>query len=325
MTKKYSLLQKIIHEPQQLDIHQLIYLLETMRPLNPRFGKNIDPHRDVIKVVAHPETSPSSTVIESLQLMKTGRPKLSSNIFSLVNLNAPLPEPFKELILERLKAKDTAMMAFLDVFHHRLMALYHLFQAKRFPHLSHKKSYHSPAGVVMRYLSGYQLSSVKQQALFFDCLWRQSRSLQGLLLMLNGLTNITFQVMPHQGSWKRAPNTDGSYLCTRQEKHNVLGQSLILGTGTWDQNAGFDLLADNLSFEQIKHFVPFKNPKLGGSTYTLLKKSLRQYLGTLPKVSLCLRLKNDDNQATTLNGKQGLGFNTWLAGDPPEQTKIVVN
>src|SRR5262249_11872557 len=120
--------------PASFEFLQAVRLLEMLaRPADPDVEPA--PLGDVVRFRASFDLSFAPSEVRGLRRPATGgRPAGQTGPFCAAGgAVAPPPTSFTEEILERLRQHDTAVAAFFDIFHHRLMSLlYRIHKVHRF-------------------------------------------------------------------------------------------------------------------------------------------------------------------------------------------------
>lgn len=321
---KKSLPEQVIESPAYFDFDQLIYILETMRSKANPLGIANEPQKEAARIRSNPVMHQEHGEISKVEVFNTisTLPEIYTNFLNLIGINGPLPLPYTEIILERLKNKDKAALHFLDVFNHRLVSLWHKLRKKNYPHLYRSLPKDTPIGKVVTDLSGFSPIDNINHTVFFDYYWRRSRSLISLLNLIQGFFKIQVKITPFQGCWRIIQENYGSKIGVKKGQYNLLGKTSILGLRAWDQSAGFLITLPSLTWAEVQEFLPFEDKKLGGSNFEKLKKILHGFIGIQPKVFLNVNLMEAENKGATLNSKFALGLNSWIKGNNPETARV---
>ena len=146
--------------------------------------------------------------------------KMSVNFLGLLGPNGPLPLHITEYALDRLRAQDPTLVAFLNVFHHRMLSLFYRAWAV------HQKSVDLDRPTGRRFTdyigsfiglgtSGMQKRDEVDDAakLYFSGrLGAQTKNAEGLSAILNEYFGIPVKIEPFTGQWITAVEaTDPQY------------------------------------------------------------------------------------------------------------------
>jgi type VI secretion system protein ImpH len=230
-------------------------------------------------------------------------------------VDGPLPTSFTEAILERLKHHDDAAAAFLDIFHHRLIALLYRIRQLHTPALA---SVAPERTAIARYLfsaMGLGLESIARQVSapaellrYAGLLATRPRSAKGLTVLLCDYFDVPVTVEQFVGEWC-ALQPDQRTAIGSSGRNNHLGQTTTVGSRVWIQDAGIRLRIGPLDYDAFAGFLP------GGQAHRTLAELVRIYAGASLHVGLCLVVKPEEVQPTRL-GASRLGWSSWLLGRP---------
>jgi len=112
-------------DPTAFEFFQAVRLLERARGGQRRVGGFGDPDDEVARFSAHPSTAFPASEIQALELPPGAPARLSVNFLGLIGPLGVLPYHYTLLVVERLRARDRALQAFLDIFNHRITSLFY--------------------------------------------------------------------------------------------------------------------------------------------------------------------------------------------------------
>lgn len=312
-----SLEEQIETVPYEFDFHQAVRLLEKMRPESTPLGEGSNPLKEALSIESRVTLSPSGADIYSLAPSSTDKPPLLTiNFLGLAGIQGPLPMPYTELLLERLRHKDTSFKDFLDIFNHRLASFWHRMRKKIALGIAQVRPDQTPAGKVFLDLVGIEPHplrnriSIPDQALlsYAPAFWKRPRSLVGLQRLLRSYFDLPITVSQFQGSWQFAQERDLTRIGVRENgQHQVLGRSAVLGKRSWHQTAGITVHIPALTYKQ---FIRFQQET--ALEYMALRDLTYFYIGEGQQVHITFALQREHIEPTRLNRAFGLGRNTWL-------------
>lgn len=323
---KKSLPEQVLESPTAFDFDQLVYIIESLRSNADSLGEGHEPAKEAVRIRANPIMHHESGEIGSLETVNTvsNLPEVYTNFLNLIGINGPLPLPYTEMMLERLKAKDKAGIHFLDIFNHRLISLWHRLRKKTYPQLYKAVPCKTPIGKVAENLSGFAPLEELPHTIFFDHYWRRSRSIYALLHMIQRFFSLTATATAFEGGWRVIEKNEGSKVGFKQGAFNVLGKTSVLGLRSWEQSAGFSINLPALGWTGVQQFLPFQDASFGGGNAQKLKKLILGLMGSQPTVFVNIKLKSEENSGIKLNSKFALGWNSWLQGNNPDIAKVKV-
>ncbi|MBX9804892.1 MAG: type VI secretion system baseplate subunit TssG [Alphaproteobacteria bacterium] len=312
-----SLEEQIEKTPYEFDFHQAIRLLEKMRPEAHPLGEGSNPLKEAVSIESRVTLSPSGADIQSLTLSETDKPPvLTVNFVGLAGIQGPLPTPYTELLMERLRHKDTSFKDFLDMFNHRLASFWHRMRKKIVLGIAQVRPDKTPAGKVFLDLVGIESEplrnrlAVSDQALlsFAPAFWKRPRSMVGLQRMLRSYFGLPIVVSQFQGGWQRPPEKDWTRIGVRElAQHQVLGKSAVLGQRSWQQTTGIALHIPPLTYKQ---YISFQQET--ALEFTALRDLTYFYIGLGQTVDVTFAVHREEIAPTLLNRQFGLGRTTWM-------------
>jgi type VI secretion system protein ImpH len=246
-------------------------------------------------------------------------PELTVAFLGLAGALGPLPRPFAQQVADRARVGDTAQRDFLDIFHHRLLALlYRVRQARRVGLELGRPETHEVAGY-LRALLGLEGEAIRR------CLGRSDRwllryagllarrpcSLVALETLLSDFFGVRVRGRPLRGAWQAVDEE----LWTRlgpTGSNQRLGQGAMLGTRFWDPKAGLTLVLGPLGWRHFLRLLP------GRRGFTALHALTRFALGPGLRVGVELRVAPGEVPALPLSACGGvrLGWSSWLLQRP---------
>jgi len=248
--------------------------------------------------------------------------EMSVNFMGLAGCLGPLPKPYTELILNRVREKDTAFRDFLDIFNHRLISL--IYRVRKIYRIGF--DLHSPEksrfsdylfsfmGMGTKGLRGRM--KVKDRALLFytGLLTQQPRSMTGLKAVISDYFNVRVQGNQLCGQW-HAIDEDQLSRIGSSGQNRRLGIDTVAGSRVWDQQSKFELEIGPLTFEELYDFLPEV-----GTAFVPLYELTRFYAGTEFDFDFILLVSPDKDIEPRLGRPKGpiLGRTSWLKRTKPD-------
>ncbi|HOJ14501.1 MAG TPA: type VI secretion system baseplate subunit TssG [Deltaproteobacteria bacterium] len=119
--------ERLFARPGHFSFFEAVHLLELFSGRPGGLGTEASPAREPVRFKVRPSLVFPASEIASLEPGGDGSPpEMEVTFMGLVGPSGVLPHWYTELALERLRQKDGAMAAFLDIFHHRLVTLFYL-------------------------------------------------------------------------------------------------------------------------------------------------------------------------------------------------------
>ncbi|MGH9350087.1 MAG: type VI secretion system baseplate subunit TssG [Vicinamibacterales bacterium] len=312
-TDAVAFLTALADAPYRYDFYQALRRLECLHGDKPRWGCALRPVDEPVRLGQEPDLSFAPAPLASFEPGTGGAPpRLQVRLFGLLGPNGPLPIHITEYVRERVRnAGDPTLSRFLDLLHHRFLALFYRAWAQAQPHVNHDRrdddhfaSYVgafiglSPAPVRGR-------NAVPDLAKFFHAgaLIRQVRNAEGLVSIVEHFFRVPARVEQFVGHWMRLGGQERTYL---KRDGAMLGAGAVLGARVWDRQHRFRIHLGPLTLAQYESFLP------GGRPLRKLVDWVRQYLCFELDWDLRLVLKKDEVPPFRLGAAGRLGWTAWL-------------
>jgi type VI secretion system protein ImpH len=259
-------------------------------------------------------------------------PEMVVGFFGLTGPAGVLPRHYTETVLERIKAKDTALVDFLDLFNHRLISLFHrAWEKYRLPVAFVRAKLDTPRGdpasipQLLQSLVGLGTRRLPERSVhqgeafvyFGGHFAHQPRSAIGLESLLTEYLGTPVDVLQLQGQWLVLESLDQAILpgpAAPDGQNNQLGFDLILGERVWDVQSKIRIRVRGLTWSRFQDLVP------GGEQLLPLSQVVRFYVGQELdfEVQCVLRPGSVPPCVLTPDPATGprLGWNTWLRTRP---------
>lgn len=320
-----SVRQSLSQKTFQFDFHQAVEIIQQMSPDTVPLGEGNDPSREAVQIKARVSLSPASAEIHSFTLpsSKNPQPILWVNFMSIAG--GPLPTPYTELLLERVRYHDTAFRDYLDIFNHRLVSIWHRLKKKTFISYSQKDPTTTQVGKCLLSLCGFGNQALRNTIrvndrsilAYHDLLWRRPRSVHGLSRVLSTHFRLPITVHQYQGAWDRAPDSDITKIGAQKGQMNRLGHETILGDKLWNQAAGIRIDIGPMTWQKLSDLIPVQGKK---NHHEELKDLTLLYAGLDQRITFRFKIHSFNVKPLRLNRQFSLGYNSWLTVGKPLQT-----
>ncbi|MBC3957581.1 MULTISPECIES: type VI secretion system baseplate subunit TssG [Pseudomonas] len=309
-------------EPWEYDFFQALRRIECESPDLPRFGHSVRLADDPLRLGQQPESAFAPSTLASMTPAGDGTPaRLEQFFFGLGGPNGPLPLHITEYVRERQRNNaDSTSKRFLDVFHHRLLSLFYRAWAEARPTVSHDRPDDDYWSARLAALSGRGMPSLLEQGLIPDTaklhfsghLAAQTRYPDGLRAILSEYFGLPVEIEEYVGQWLELPERSRLGVSSNQ-----VGVDFCLGSHVWDRQHKFRIRLGPLKLDDYMGMLP------DGQPFKELVAWVAEYLGHELDWDLNLILEQPEVPAFQLNGRQRLGFNTWL-GQPDHDAKDLI-
>ncbi len=325
--------EKLRREPFSFDFFQAVRLLEKVLPQRTSVGKFAHPATEVARFAAHPSLAFPASQIQGMEWPADGPVEMTVNFMGLTGPQGVLPNPYTSLIIERLRASDTTLRDFLDIFNHRIISLfYRAWRKYRFDVACE----HGERDLFSRHLLSLlglgtdgmrDRQAVSDDALIYyaGLLGQRPRSAQALQQILSDYFEVPVAIEQFAGGWYRL---DPETQC-RLEGNNEsgeLGLGAVVGDEVWNEQSKVRIVLGPLSLERYADFLPY------GRSFETLGGWVRFFSNDEWDFEVKLILEREQVPACAL-GAEGvsgpqLGWVSWVKSVPfnrnPDDTVLSV-
>ena len=320
---KKPLNQELLDEPYRFEFFQAVRLLEKVFPERKPVGREALPHEEIARFRSRMSLSfPASEVHEFKDGFDeyTEREKLEMfiNFMGMVGISGVLPVHYTELIMERVRYRDTAMWAFLDIFTHRSVSMFfRAWEKYRFP-VAYERGEDNftaflfdVAGLGTRGLRGRMDLEDESLLPYGGLIAQKPHSATALANILGDYFRVKAKILQFFGQWL---DLDGASITKLGQANNGLGTTAIAGTRVWEQQSKFRIVLGALSFNEFQAFLP------SGTAYKPLRSIVRFMHGAEFDfdVQLVLQAKQVPSTILTTRAKRRpmLGWTSYLKTKP---------
>jgi type VI secretion system protein ImpH len=303
----------------RMDFFQVLRLIENAYPQLPRIGASLRARDDAVRFGQDPALIfHASPLGQYTRADANARARLAVNFFGLSGANGPMPLHLTEYVRDRLRhGGDATLLAFFDVFHHRMLSLFYRARASAEPAISLDRADGDRFSVFVGSLFGIGAPGLRERddigdfakLHFAGVLANKARPASGLVSILRAYFKLPLHIEQFVGHWMRLPAEIQSRLGQREDG-NRLGASLLLGRSVWDCQNKFRIVIGPLGVDDYCRFMP------GGDSLKRLLAWVKTYVGLTLDWDVRLALKKEQVPALRLGGATRMGWSTWLASAP---------
>lgn len=319
-TDALTFLADLAREPYRYDFYQTLRRIECLYDNKPRWGAALRPVDEPLRLGQDPDVSFAPAPLASFEFGKDGAPpRLQVRLFGLLGPNGPLPIHITEYTRHRLRhSGDPTLSRFLDLFHHRFIALFYRAWAQAQPHVNRDRPESDRFHVYIGSFVGIAPQSLRHRDSIPDLarlfhagtLVRHVRNADGLASIIRHFFRVPAAIEEFVGHWLRLAPAERSYL--RRDAAS-LGSGAVLGARVWDHQSKFRIHLGPLTLAQYESFLPATAAnRTGGTLLRKLTDWVRFYSCFELDWDVRLVLKREEVPRLKLGLAGQLGWTTWL-------------
>jgi type VI secretion system protein ImpH len=315
--------QALCEDPCSFEFFQAVALIQRLR-LGERepVGQFCNPEDEAVRFQVNNTLSFPASQIQAIDWQKEDAPPdMKVNFMGLTGPMGVLPYCYTELILERLKAKDTTLQSFLDVFNHRIISFfYRAWEKYRYPTTYYRgddEFTHHLMDFIGLGTPGLQdRQAVPDEALlhYVALLGSHSRSAAALESILSDYFDVPVEVEQFAGAWYRLDPEAQCCMDDRDNDSEKLGEGTVVGDEIWNQESRVRIRLGPLPLSRYLDFLP------GGDSFAPLKALVRFFSNDELDFEAMLILKREDvprcEVGTGGDDAPRLGWVSWLKSVP---------
>ncbi len=297
--------------PQSVGLFQAISLLERSVAGATALGQGSG-RGEALRLCAQITLAFAPSDIAEVQPLPGPGPRwlLRTPLMALAGTDGPLPLPDTERLLQSLRNRDPAPLAFLDIFHHRWLSFLYRSRVQHRIGLQWRGPADSPLARALDAIGGLGLGRGARGAGGERAWLRQAalqgpapRSMAGLTAMLSDRLGLPVSGQSCVGGWLRLDGND----IARLGRGAALGGGAVLGQRAWDASAGIALQVGPVPAERWTDWLADGRDclRLRWLTSRHVQQDLQLRLDLLPgtwPAQACPRL-----------GQARLGWSAWLS------------
>jgi type VI secretion system protein ImpH len=313
-----ELLAAVQERPWAHDFFALLRRIDALRPEAPRTGQALRPQQEALRYAQPPELDFAPAPLSGLTMRGDAPPRLSVRFFGLLGPQGPLPLHLTEHVRDRQHHHgDSSPAHFLDIFHHRLLALFYRAWAQGQPAVQGDRpqddrfrAWLAAATGLPRHAGPLPAAALAYHA---GLLASRSRHPEALCKVLRHQFGVPVGLEAHVGHWLVIDPEDRSRLGFARNRSESalqaparLGRVANAGSRAWDRQYRFRLRVGPLSLDQYEGLLP------GGSAWKPLMAWVNLLAGPGLRWELELTLAPEARPPARLKSKPRLGVTTWL-------------
>lgn len=321
-------------EPYRFDFFQAVRLLERLAPERRPVGGFGNPCAEAARFSAHPSLVFPASEIQAIERGEDGPPKVAVNFMGLQGPLGLLPYAYSELILERMRQRDTALADFFDVFNHRIISLFYQAWLKHRFAIARERGELDRVSEHLLDLIGLGSAGLQdrqdtadESLLYYSGLFGlNTRSAAALEQILADYFGVAVEVQQFVGSWHGLDPANACLVGEESGPSEQLGRGAVVGDEIWDQQSRIRLRLGPLSFHEYREFLP------DGSAWRELRSLTRFFTRDEFEVEVQFVLRREEVPPCELGddtpAAPRLGWSTWVKSSPlqrdPDETVLLL-
>ncbi|MFZ5758282.1 MAG: type VI secretion system baseplate subunit TssG [Thermodesulfobacteriota bacterium] len=312
-----SVSDRLFEEWYIFSFFQAVHLLETFSPDKEKLGKTLAPGSEAVRFSVRPGLGfPASDIVRLDPPEEEGGPaRMEIAFMGLIGPAGVLPHCYNELTLERVSKKDQTLVAFLNLFHHRLLSLFYLgWKKHQFPvnfllGARDKLSSYllSLCGLGTRGLAGRIGFAEESLSYYCGLLSRQIPSGESIRSTVEHFSGAKTEI---EQFIQRLIPLDAKDRTRIGMANAALGVDALCGTSIWECQTRFMLILGPMSFADFIRFLP--SGDMHGPTFSLI----RYIVGVEYEFDVKIILRREEVPPVVL-GRRGasasrLGWTSWM-------------
>jgi type VI secretion system protein ImpH len=311
----------LLEEPNSFEFFTAVRILERLRPGRSAVGGDGDPAQEVVHFFVNNSLAFPASEIQALEATEDQPAAMQVNFMGLTGPSGVLPYVYTQAVTQRLAAKDKALAAFLDLFHHRIISLFfRAWEKHRFTRRFERDG-SDPLTEHMLDLGGLGLESdrrledVPAQSLagYAGLLSPETRSAVALEQLVSDYFGVNVSVEQLLGGWYPVHVQDQCAL-DEETLSSQLGYGSLVGDEVWDPQARVRVRIGPLTREQFESFLPT------GPAHNALRTLVRLFAHDQFEFEAQLVLETEDVPGVELGDVEEvgerLGWSTWIRTQP---------
>ncbi len=275
-------IEKLIgEEPYRFEFFQAVRVLERLLRDRTAPGRFANPQTEVARFAAYNSNAFPASEIQSLELREGRPPLMTVNFMGLTGPEGVLPLYYTQFVAERIRARDTAIRDFFDIFNHRMISLfYQAWERYRFT-VQFERGGGDRLSQYLLDLIGLGTKGLgNRQAVpdislvyYAGLLGQRPRSAQALRQLIEDYFEVPAEIVQFAGAWYRLDVPARCKLEAGGTESEQLAVGAVVGDEIWDEQSRVRIRLGPLGIEQYQDFLPT------GTAYAPLRTLARFFAG----------------------------------------------
>jgi type VI secretion system protein ImpH len=327
-TDDLTWLERLERDAGSFDFHVALRRFECAFSGKPRLGEAVRPADEPLRIGQEPALTFAPTAMASFSpATETGPARLSVAFLGLWGPMGPLPMHLTEYARDRVRhAGDMTLARFIDVFHHRMMLMFHRAWSKTQPTVAMDRPLPDAFAGYLGAFLGLGLDATRNRDAFPDRaklyyashFARSSRNAEGLREIIADYFQVPTAIEEFVGDWLELPAASRWNLGVTAET-GTLGKTAVLGTRVWTRAHKFRIVLGPLSAFDAERSLP------SSQNLATMAALVRTYTNDEWAWDLRLVLAPEATERMQLGRGARLGWTTRIGQSPGVREDLVVD
>ena len=310
-----SVAEDLFKNSFQYEFHQAIKILQILNPHLEKIGQGLQASKEIVTIKTNITFSPPPSDIYTLEPSHTPHEGalMSINFMGIAGHGGPLPDPYSEIIIDRIRFQDHAFADFLDIFGHRFASISHRIHVKYNITLEMVKPHQTPVAHMIFAIAGITDPETHEKGLipahsylkYAGHLWRQPKSVNGLRTVLTDYFGLDMDIEEFIGQWLYLEDSQITKIGSSGSM-NALSDTASLGDKACNCTQKIRIHIKSIALKSYTEFFP------GGVLNQKISVFALQYLGDWCDFDFAVQLNQRDIPYTKLDSTAHLGWTSWL-------------
>jgi type VI secretion system protein ImpH len=304
--------------PWSFDFHAALRRIECAFPDRPLLGQALHPSEESVRLGQDPSLAFAPAPVLGFRAPSSDRPgRLRVAFLGLFGANGPLPLHLTEHARDRIRGVgDRTFAGFVDLFHHRMLALFHRAWAASQPTVGQDRPEQNPFARYLGSLCGLGMPSLlgrdplpdHAKLQFVSRLMSPARNAEGLSAMIRAYFGLPVQLEEFVGDWLELP-PENRWRLGYSGEVSALGRTSIVGSRVYQRSQKFRVVLGPLTRPDFQGLLP------GSPRLEALAGLVRTYVGDELAWDVRLVLAPTERHQLALGKGSRLGYDAWLGGN----------
>lgn len=324
-----AFLRALQEQPHAFDFYQALRRLECAYRQWPRLGTAARPAEEPVRFGQALSLTAAPATLSHFEPARGARPAhLYNYFFGVLGPNGPLPLHLTEYAKQRAHlSNDRSLVAFLDLFHHRMLSLFYRAHSGADPVTQHDRPQADRFAAYVASIVGLGLPSLRERdaisdntKLYYAGLFApHTKNAEGLRALLEDYFEVKVQIEQFVGEWVPLPAAQAWRLGQAPKRASPLmgrlASSALVGTRVWLRQHRFRIALGPLRHDQFQSLLP------GTPGFMRVTALVRSYIGDELKWDMRLTVADEAIRPAQLGSGAQLGRTSWLVASKHSKKK----